>query len=83
MRNLEFTQVMAPVVGAAVNICTGSESMMVRKRLSDGGGISSVSVIDALRVAPGGPGSRPPGVVAAGRDWKDDVKSAPYECRKE
>jgi hypothetical protein len=83
MRNFEFTQVMAPEVGAAVKICTGRESIMVRKRLSDGGGISRVSVIEPLLAWLGGGGGRPPGVVAAGSDWNDEVKSAPYECRRE
>jgi hypothetical protein len=48
MRNLELTHVIAPVPGAAVKICTGSESIIVRKRLSEGGGMSKVSVIEFL-----------------------------------
>ena len=57
----------APVVGRAVNICTGRESMIVRSRLSDGGGISRTSGMDAFRVWVGGAGALP-GVVAAGSD---------------
>ena len=60
-----------------MNICTGKESMIVRKRDSDGGGMSNVSVIEPLLPWPGGAGVRPPGVVAAGSDWNEDVKSAP------
>ena len=69
-----------PVVGAAVNICTGNESMMVRSKLSEGGGIS-ISLTEDRLVWAWGAGGRPPDGVAAGSDWKDEVKSAPYECK--
>jgi hypothetical protein len=80
---LEFTQVMTPVFGAAVKIWTGNESMIVLRRLSDGGGISGVSVIDGPFAGPFGADVPPPGVVAAGSDWKEELKSAPYEWRTE
>ena len=78
--NLELTHEITPDPGDAVNICTGKESMIVRNNRSEGGGIS-VWVTEGVRPPTSGNLDRPwtIGAVAAGRVWKVELKSAPYE----
>ena len=56
---------------------------MVLSNFSDGGGISEISIKCDNPVVSSGSFGGFKGEAPTGKVWKVDLKSAPYECKKE